>query len=147
MKLLILILILIFNYAEIAMGVPHSHVDVIAHTIYYEARGESHKGKLAVASVIYNRCYSRYGGFITPLNLRNVCLRKFQFSCWNSKIKKITKNKTYRKCYEIALRMVNGHFVPIGRWNHYYNPKKCNPRWAKKMTMVKIIDNHRFGLL
>jgi hypothetical protein len=52
--------------------------EVVALTLYGEARGEGRKGREAIASVIGNRVKAkRYGK-----DLREVCLRKWQFSCW-----------------------------------------------------------------
>lgn len=56
-------------------------VEVMARTIYGEARGEGLPGMVAVAQVIINRSTDdrhRYGSGIV-----NVCLKRWQFSCWN----------------------------------------------------------------
>ena len=49
----------------------------LTYTIYHEARGESMYGKLAVASVIYNRSMKSGKSFGYE------CLKPEQFSCWN----------------------------------------------------------------
>lgn len=55
--------------------------EIVAATIWAEARGEGVRGMAAVASVIGNRrrhTPPRYGaGWV------GVCLRRWQFSCWN----------------------------------------------------------------
>lgn len=55
-------------------------LQVVAATLWGEARGEGVEGMIAVAHVIANR--ARKGGWwgSTP---RDVCLKKWQFSCWN----------------------------------------------------------------
>ena len=83
-KLIILLgLPLIFNtvYAQ------HTHNNVkltretkiIAITILAEARGEGHGGMYAVAAVIAQRAFERKR---TPTE---ICLKPYQFSCWNGK--------------------------------------------------------------
>lgn len=61
--------------------------ETVAKTIYGEARGEIHLGKIAVAWVIRNRVLMDVGkdgrddwwgeGYA------DVCLKPYQFSCWN----------------------------------------------------------------
>ena len=50
---------------------------IIAITILAEARGEGEKGMYAVAAVIAQRAFERKR---TP---SEVCLKPYQFSCWN----------------------------------------------------------------
>lgn len=51
---------------------------VVALTLFGEARGEPIEGKVAVGSVIRNRVNARRFG----ADYRAVCLRPWQFSCW-----------------------------------------------------------------
>lgn len=57
--------------------------NIIARTLWGEARGEGEYGMQAVANVIKNRLSSgvRWWGH----SLRTVCLARYQFSCWNAK--------------------------------------------------------------
>jgi len=52
---------------------------IVAITILAEARGEGHSGMYAVGAVIAQRAFERKR---TP---SEVCLKKWQFSCWNGK--------------------------------------------------------------
>ena len=63
-----------------------SDLDVLAATIYGEARGEPTVGKQAVAAVIVNRAeyaavhhYPEFGDG----SIRSACLAPWQFSCWD----------------------------------------------------------------
>jgi len=60
-------------------------VDVLARTIYGEARGETVRGKEAVACVIMNRVRraQERGGYWWGASVEKVCLKPWQFSCWN----------------------------------------------------------------
>lgn len=55
--------------------------EIMAKTIYGEARGESRQGQTAVACVIFNRF--RSGKWFSAKTLAGVCLKPLQFSCWN----------------------------------------------------------------
>src|SRR5512134_3045692 len=59
------------------MRIRFDDLSVMARTVYGEARGEPHEGRLAVAHVILNR--ARAGGWFGA-GVSEVCL---QFSCWN----------------------------------------------------------------
>lgn len=131
------------------MTIFGSDTFTITYTLYKEAGGESHIGKLAVATVIYNRKTKTQ-------SFSDVCLKKKQFSCWNN-IKnvnrptlKLSNNmdwNSWDECFKIAVSMTDGTFKPIGNWNQYYNPNKCSPSWENKMKNIKIIGNHKFGKL
>ena len=124
---------------------------IVAETIWREARGEDLNGRLAVASVIVNRMKER------KLSASGVCLQSKQFSCWNGVDasgkpwtgKKLTRKEfgVWLECVRIAGEIVRSEFKPIGNWNHYYNPKLCNPSWGHAMACVSNIGNHRFGRL
>ena len=59
--------------------------DILARTIYGEARGESISGMEAVASVVLNRVAfaNRRGRFWWGNSIAEVCRAPKQFSCWN----------------------------------------------------------------
>lgn len=57
-----------------------SECNVVALTLYGEARGEAIEGRIAVANVIRNRVKAGRAGF--GLTSRDVCLKAWQFSCW-----------------------------------------------------------------
>lgn len=58
-----------------------SDAEVVAVTLWGEARNEGHKGRAAIAHVVENRVKDgRYGK-----TARAVCLRPWQFSCWTPK--------------------------------------------------------------
>ena len=129
----------------------YSEEQVIASTLYFEARGENMQGKKAVASIIYNRSQEKRW---KKLGMKGVCLQKMQFSCFNNgfKMPKPTKyadKKAWVECQKIAKEMVNKTFKPIHNANHYVTVKfykKAKPtHWCKKMTSTVVFDNHIFG--
>ena len=115
---------------------------IIAITILAEARGEGQGGMYAVGAVIAQRAFERKR---TPTE---VCLKKWQFSCWNGKQLKDLEYllKVPQGKYAIALakniKLLSRDYV--GYANHYHNNKIKLPYWAKGEKPVKTIGNHIF---
>ena len=115
---------------------------IIAITILAEARGEGEAGMYAVAAVIAQRSFERKR---TP---SAVCLKKWQFSCWNGKTLKNLEHllKVPQAKYALALakniKLLSRDY--IGYANHYHNNKIKLPYWAKGEKPVKTIGNHIF---
>ncbi len=60
--------------------------DVLARTLWGEARSEGHVGMEAVASVVLNRvkvARDHGGKYWWGANIVQVCQKPYQFSCWN----------------------------------------------------------------
>lgn len=116
--------------------------DVIASTLWYEARGEGYRGIDAVASVIFNRAKK------SGQSAASECLRRNQFSCWNGKIvarvPRDAKGRRWDYCRKVAKEIVNRKFKPIFDATHFYNPVLCMPKWGRKMRTVKWIGDTRF---
>jgi len=124
--------------------------NIIARTLYAEAKSESKDGLMAVASVIFNRSDKTPEGIISAIQ------KPFHFSCWNGASKqdwtsmKEFEGPIWDECKRIANLMVSGNFNPTIEYDHYYNPQKANPSWAyldkNKMQHRPYITigNHRF---
>lgn len=153
MKKWVLIILLILSiksvlHAEIILNTTTSSSrNIIAATIYKEARGEDTYGMCLVASVIYNRSKER------NISAKEVCLQRKQFSCWNgvSSMTLIFKNKQDQDAWDCALTLAtdfeNGRFKPFISANHYYNPSICSPSWGNQLKDVEVYKNHKFGRL
>jgi spore germination cell wall hydrolase CwlJ-like protein len=131
-------------------------LEVVAKTIYGEARGEylSKTGGLpsliAVANVIRNRCTMANEDFI-----ENVCMKPKQFSCWNARdpnFKIISEplsaatNPIYKICETVAREVVLGNWPDITKGaSHYYSKRlEAPPYWAAYGDVTIIIGNHVF---
>jgi len=127
--------------------------EILARTIYGEARGELVRGKEAVAAVIMNRVRRAIerGGYWWGTTLQEVCLRPWQFSCWNendpnrAKIEAVGRdNRNFQSCLRIARRALAGTLKdPTGGATHYH-VKSTTPPWARDHTPTADIGNHRF---
>ena len=112
-------------------------------TILAEARGEGSKGMYAVAAVIAQRSFERKR---TP---EQVCLKAYQFSCWNGKTVKDLEHllKIPQAKYAISLAKVVKQLSRdyVGYANHYHATwMKKKPYWAKGKKPVKVIGQHAF---
>ena len=119
--------------------------DIVVATIIMEAGGEYHRGSLeAVYEVIVNRAKKR------RMTLAEVCLQKWQFSCWNgkangiialeatiTKAKKHPRWKTAEKILGTSTNFTNGA-------DHYYADYIDAPYWAASMTQTVKIGKHIF---
>lgn len=123
---------------------------IVARTIWGEARGESYKGKQAVACVLMNRIKS--GLTWWGHDLRSCSLKPYQFSCWlvgdpnRAKLMEITADDPiFRECLDIAELAVNGtlHDVVDGA-DSYYAKGTPTPRWAQKLNPWIEIGHHLF---
>lgn len=126
-------------------------IDTLARTAWGEARGEGSRGMQAVCNVVMNRV--KKGGWYgaTP---KEVCLKKNQFSCWNSndpnysKLKAVTEsNAQFALALQLASAAVAGLLPDItnGATNYLaLGSLSSTPSWAKNMTQVASIGNHTF---
>ncbi len=131
----------------------NGEVELLARTLYGEARGETVRGKEAVAAVIINRVAraKERGGYWWGDSLGLVCKKPWQFSCWNEgdpNLKKITavtpQNRVFQSCISIARRAASGALDdPTGGATHYHT-KATNPPWARAKAPCFEIGNHLF---
>lgn len=130
-------------------GVSASDVDILARTIYGEARGEGDEGLKAVACVIMNRIHS--GVTWWGYNVQSVCQKPFQFSCWNksdpnrSVIMAVTeKDPIFAKCLSIAVCAISGNLSDITIGSDSYKRVGTGAHWAIGLDPVITIGHHEF---
>lgn len=126
-------------------------MDVLARTIWGEARGESLKGKQAVAWIVRNRIAHspKYGWGDTAAK---VCKQPWQFSCWNKNdpnynqlISLNIKEPAYLECLEIATKVFEGEIPDVTNGaDHYYADYIAPPEWAIGQSPVAQIGTHIF---
>ncbi len=129
-------------------NVSSAAIDILARTIWGEARGESTDGKKAVASVILNRLKKpdRFGSTI-----EGVCQKPFQFSCWNDNDPNLPKLKVvdsseahFAECLSIAKEAVEGSLIDSTLGADHYHTTGVSPAWAQGKTSCKKIGDHLF---
>lgn len=111
----------------------------MAKVIYYEARGESLAGKLAVAKVTLNRVSS--GKF--PSTVCGVVYQKGQYSWTRGKTPKITDKKAWQESLVIAANAVETGLTELDHFKAmYFHSKQVKPMWKYKRSVT--IGNHIF---
>lgn len=121
--------------------------ELLARTLWGEARGEGIPGMIAVANVIQNRVAdSRWGN-----NTRAVILQPFQFSTWNKndpnrmRAGYITeRDSVFRTALDIARRAVNDELPDTTNGANHFHSRAVNPRWANQQRIVARIGRHIF---
>ena len=120
---------------------PHAldrEFNCLVQNVYQEARGESYKGKLAVAMVTINRTKSER----FPSTICGVVYQKNQFS-WTNKYSKVTINsKQWQEAKDAAFAAyMNTDILGYFPATHFHN-QTVSPGW--KLKKVAKIGNHYF---
>ncbi len=130
-------------------------IDVLARTLWGEARGEGNAGMEAVANVILNRvkvARDRGGHYWWGNNIISVCQKPYQFSCWNRsdpnyrKLQSISEKSDlyYATAVRIARRAVAGVLADSTNGATHYHAKTIAPAWAQGQSPNVQIGNHIF---
>ena len=141
-KILIALSLLVLLLTPTAFGKASApgisrEVHCLAENIYHEARGESFKGKLAVAVVTLNRTKKEE----YPRSICGVVYQKGQFS-WTAKRQKITDWADYTDALLAAnMAIENSNILGNFRATHYHNLTVA-PAWG--LRKVAKIGNHVF---
>jgi len=128
--------------------------DILARTLWGEARGESLVGQIAVAWTIRNRVNDGKARSWWGEGYAGVCKKPYQFSCWNkndpnfpflSGAKPIPVAEM-AKAVMVATAVMDGAYPdPTGGATHYYAttmPKA--PAWAAKAKQTLKLGHHVF---
>jgi N-acetylmuramoyl-L-alanine amidase len=129
-------------------------IDVLARTLWGEARGEGVPGMEAVASVILNRvavAAENNGRWWWGANIIQVCQKPYQFSCWNrsdpnfQKLQAVDEKDLYfATAVRIARRAAAGTVEDKTNGATHYHAKGADPYWARGEAPVATIGNHIF---
>ena len=128
-------------------------VDILARTIFGEARGETLSGQEAIASVVLNRVAiaQKRKGYWWGSSIIEVCKKPYQFSCWNPKdnnyqllIKDLSSDKSFSVCCRIAKRAIGGVLPDRTLGATHYHVRNLRPRWSIGKIPCTEIGNHIF---
>ncbi|MGE8098135.1 cell wall hydrolase [Pseudomonas fluorescens] len=136
------------------MTVTDKDRDILARTLWGEARGEGLAGQIAVAWTIRNRVNDGKTNSWWGEGYAGVCLKLYQFSCWNksdpnfahlSGAKPIPAGQ-FAQAQKAADQVIAGTVPdPTGGATHYYAttmPKA--PAWAAKAKQTLKLGHHVF---
>ncbi len=131
-------------------------IDVLARTVWGEARGEGTVGMQAVACVILNRVKvaEERGNFWWGNNIIQVCQKPYQFSCWNrsdpnfKKLQDIDESDLYfATALRIARRALAGVLEDMTDGSTHYHAAGTSPYWVKNEKPRAVIGHHIFYCL
>lgn len=129
---------------------PANAVDILARTLWGEARGEGKVGMQAVANVVMNRV-AKPGWW--GQGIISVCLKPKQFSCWNGddpnlpKVQAVTTDDSaFVTALEIANEAVAGTLADItmGATSYKENVLPWPSAWGTQVDPLVVIGNHSF---
>ena len=135
----------------VSSTVSSRDVRCLARGIYFEARGEPTRGKLAVGRVILNRVESRaYPNSVCRVVYQNDYMRnrcQFSFAC-DGKPDVITDEETWREILAYAewlLTHQTGERHESELWTStHYHADYVTPPWAKHLTLTGRVGHHLF---
>ncbi|GAE90009.1 spore cortex-lytic enzyme [Acetivibrio straminisolvens] len=114
------------------------NLDLLAHLVYGEARGEPYIGQVAVAAVVLNR--TRDSRF--PNTIAGVIYQPGAFDAVADGQINLAPNET---AYKAAKDALNG-WDPSGGAVYYYNPRTATSKWIWSRKIVKVIGKHNFAI-
>jgi hypothetical protein len=133
-------------------AVPEPQVDQRQHAclsqaIYYEARGETQRGQIAVAEVIMNRARSGY----YPASVCGVVFQgshrstgcQFTFTCDGS-LNHRPRGRAWDRAQRVATAVLMGYTRPITQGATHYHTHAVNPVWNSGLVETTSIESHVF---
>ncbi|AOE63803.1 cell wall hydrolase [Pseudomonas corrugata] len=136
------------------MTVSEKDRDILARTLWGEARGEGLAGQIAVAWAIRNRVEDGRAKSWWGEGYAGVCQAPYQFSCWNkndpnypclSGAKPIPP-KQFAQAQRAADLVISGAEPDLtkGATHYYATTMPKAPAWAAKATQTLRLGNHLF---
>ncbi len=128
--------------------VSEKELNCMATAIYFEARGESYRGQVAVGQVVLNRVQHKLypsticGVVFQNKHKRNAC--QFSFAC-DGIPERVYDKKSWAQAEEIAKGVIAGdlYLDEVGYATHYH-ATYVYPHWAPRMKKVTKIGHHVF---
>lgn len=136
---LIILVLLATNNTSTTAYAKNNDLICLAQNIYFEARGEPFKGKVAVAQVTLNRVnHDNYADTVC-----GVVYQPNQFS-WTKSYSRIVDKQAWAHAKEVAHMVMQGD-IHLPNFNAlHFHSKKIKPKWAYKKTPVLKVGNHVF---
>lgn len=136
------------------MPVTERDRDILARTLWGEARGESLAGQIAVAWTIRNRVNDGKAKSWWGEGYAGVCQTPYQFSCWNKNDPNYAylsgaKQIPFRELAQARIaadQVIDGKVAdPTSGATHYYAiAMKTPPAWSAKAKQTIRLGGHVF---
>lgn len=119
----------------------------LSQAIYYEARGETQRGQIAVAEVIMNRVRSRaYPNSICGVvyqGSHRVTGCQFTFTCDGS-LNRRPRGRAWTQAQRVATAVMMGYARPLTQNATHYHTTAVNPVWNSGLVETTQIGVHVF---
>ena len=119
----------------------------LSEAIYYEARGESIEGQIAVAEVIMNRVDSKHypdtvcGVVKQGADRLNSC--QFSYKC-DGQPERMNDREAAARARDVAILLMKGERRSLTDDATHYHADYVNPYWAKSLTETAQHGTHIF---
>jgi spore germination cell wall hydrolase CwlJ-like protein len=125
--------------------VNNSQILCLAKNIYYEAGGESAKGKIAVAHVTLNRKHSQLfpNSVCNVVNQRSRSVCQFSWVCMKKAPPK-QHTETWRESLRIAKQTMAGQTTDPTHGALFFHAVYVKPVWSRTFRQTARIGNHVF---
>lgn len=127
--------------------IPSDDIVWLAKNIYFEARNQTEKGKLAVLNVTLNRVYSSY----FPNNIKDVVTQKNSRGCqfsWycDGEPDIIDDVLTFNKIKSFVFKHLSekNKIVDVTNGALYYHANYVTPNWSYEKRKTTVIGTHIF---
>ena len=136
------LLLLFFAFSVAAFGAERSkeqdNIKCLTQAIYFESRGETLQGKIAVGNVVLNRYMSG--------NYRTVCevIRQRGQYGWANKPNKVREKNVWVVCERLADRMIHGEIPDNTHGSTFFKEKTSRKKWSRGLSYTGKIGNHLF---
>ncbi len=141
---------LTFSLAELnarPKATGDAHFKCLAEALYFEARGETLKGQIAVAEVILNRvASSRFPNTVCGVIKQGTGRKyacQFTYTC-DGNPETINEPSAYARVAKIARMMLDGAPRKLAGGATYYHTTAVNPSWARKFRRTAKMGVHLF---
>ena len=122
--------------ASSSTGTNSANINLLAHLINGEARGEPYTGMVAVGAVVLNRVASSK----FPSTVAGVVYQQGAFDAVEDGQINLQPSQ---ECYNAARDAMNG-WDPSGGALYYFNPSTATNKWIWSRPMTITIGKHRF---
>ena len=122
-----------------AIKYSENEMECLSLNAYFESKGESDKGMLAVIHTTLNRVKdNRF-----PKTVCGVVYQKSQYS-WTKYNPKVKEQEQYARAERLAKEVVAGKHKDNTYGALYFVHVKINRNWLEKLTYTCTIGNHKF---
>ena len=129
-------------------------IDVLARTIWGEARGEGSIGMQAVANVVMNRALIselKGGHYWWGNSVVQICQRPYQFSCWNKddpNYRQLLAAESDDPLFAMAIRLsrlaIDHILDDVTKGATHYHAAGISPHWTRNEKPCAVVGRHIF---